>query len=148
MMLRKLASVVMTLWVGGLWMTGLTASILFESISDRSLAGHVAGQLFTIISYIGLGCGFFLLIERYFRHQSVIIKQRYCQIVLAMMLLVLMGQFGIQPLLAQIKADALPIDVMRSEYARTFAAWHGIAGVVYLSECLLGAVLVLNENSN
>jgi len=28
-MLRKLPLIVITLWVGGLWMTGLTASILF-----------------------------------------------------------------------------------------------------------------------
>ncbi|MFW5431503.1 MAG: DUF4149 domain-containing protein [Methylophilaceae bacterium] len=142
-MLRKLTLVIITLWVGGLWMTGLTASILFDTISDRSLAGNVAGQLFTTISYIGLVCGLVLLVERFISYQSACYKQRYFWIIVAMLLLIVIGQFGIQPLLAQIKADALPSDVMSSEHANRFAAWHGVAGVVYLIECLLGIALVL-----
>lgn len=142
-MLRKLSLVVITLWVGGLWMTGITASFLFDTISDRSLAGSVAGQLFTTISYIGLACGIALLIERFIQYQSASIKQSYCWVVVAMLLLILVGQFGIQPLLAQIKVNALPMDVMNSEYAGSFAAWHGVAGVVYLVECLFGVALVL-----
>lgn len=142
-MLRKISLIVITLWVGGLWMTGLAASILFDTIPDRSLAGNVAGQLFTTISYIGLVCGFLLLIEHFIHYQSVIIKQSYSWILIAMLLLIAIGQFGIQPLLTQIKADALPVNVMNSEYARSFAAWHGVAGVVYLVECLFGVALVL-----
>ena len=40
----------LTLWVGALWMTAITASVLFHTISDRQLAGLVAGKLFTIVS--------------------------------------------------------------------------------------------------
>lgn len=142
-MLRKLTLIVITLWVGGLWMTGLAASILFDNIPDRSLAGSVAGQLFTTISYIGLVSGFVLLAERGIKYQSASIRQSYIWIVISMMVLIAVGQFGIQPLLAKIKANALPMDVMGSEYAGSFAAWHGVAGVVYLIECLLGVALVL-----
>lgn len=142
-MWRKFSLIVITFWVGGLWMTGLTASILFDSIQDRTLAGNVAGQLFTTISYIGLVSGFLLLAERFIHGQSAGLKQSYSWVVFTMMLLIVIGQFGIQPLLAKMKAEALPAAVMSSEYASSFTTWHGVAGVVYLIECVLGVVLVL-----
>lgn len=142
-MLSKLTSIMITFWVGGLWMTGLTASILFGAIPDSSLAGHVAGQLFSTISYIGLSCGFALLAISFIQQHAVAFKQRYVWIIAAMLLLTVIGQFGIQPLLAKLKADALPNNVMNSAQASSFAAWHGVAGAVYLVECVLGVALVL-----
>ncbi len=144
-MLRKLSLLVITLWVGGLWMTSLTASILFDVVADRTLAGNIAGQLFTAISYIGLVSGAVLLIEAYIRLQSSVVKQSYFWIIIAMLVLILIGQYGIQPLLAKMKTDALPSPVMASPYASQFAAWHGVAGAVYLLECLLGIALVLKS---
>ena len=146
-MLRKLTLIVISFWVGGLWMTGLSASILFDTISDRSLAGSAAGELFATISNIGLVCGLLLLLEYFFAKSDASFKQPYFWIIVAMLLLVATGQFGIQPLLAQIKVDALPNDVMSSGHADRFAAWHGVAGIVYLVECLLGIALILKAKS-
>ncbi len=142
-MWRQLAKIVITFWVGSLWMTGLTARILFENISDRSLAGDTAGHLFTTVSTIGLISGVLLLVEYYLHRTSVSFKPSYIWIIAAMLLLVVVGQFGIQPVLTQIKADALPGDVMLSAHAGRFATWHGVAVAVYLLECLLGIGLIL-----
>ena len=140
-MLRKLTGLVITFWVGGLWITGLSASILFDTISDRQLAGSVAGQLFEIVSYIA--SGLLLLAQRFVEFGMPSLKQRYVWIVGTMLLLILVGYFGIQSHLAQLKADAFPVEVMQSDYAKQFTIWHGISGVIYLMECLLGAALVL-----
>jgi len=142
-MLRKLTGLVITFWVGGLWITGLSASILFDTISDRQLAGSVAGQLFEMVSYIGIVSGLLLLAQRFAEFGMPSLKQRYVWIIGAMLLLILVGYFGIQSHLAQLKADAFPVEVMQSEYAKQFAIWHGVSGVIYLMECLLGAALVL-----
>lgn len=142
-MLRKLTGLVITLWVGGLWITGLSASILFDTISDRQLAGSVAGQLFEMVSYIGIASGLLLLMQRFIAFGLLSLKQRYVWIVGAMLLLILIGYFGIQSHLAQLKASAFPVEVMQSDYAKQFAIWHGVSGVIYLMECLLGALLVL-----
>ena len=143
-MLRKLSIVVVTFWVGSLWMAGLTASMLFDVIQDRAFAGVVAGHLFAMVSYIGLGCGLYLLLQRWLEVKNQSVKQVYFWIVFAMLCLIVIGFFGIQAHLAQLKADAHPVAVMQSEYASQFAAWHGVSGVVYLLECLLGLALVLN----
>ena len=62
-----------------------------------------------------------------------------------MLLLVLAGRFGIQPILAQLKADAFPADVMQSVFANRFKAWHGVASIAYVVQCLLGFVVVVKK---
>ena len=142
-MLRKLALILLTLWIGSLWMTGLSANILFKTIEDSQLAGQVAGHLFAAASYIGLVSGGFLLMQMILETGSNSLKRHDVWIVVLMLVLILVGFFGIQSHLAQLKADAYPQNVMHSEYAAEFSAWHGVSGVLYLVECLLGGVLVL-----
>lgn len=139
----RLNLIVITLWVGALWMTGLSAYVLFDTLQDKQLAGSLAGRLFTIVSYIGMASALYLLIQRLIDYGTSALKQSFFWAVLVMLLLVLAGHFGIQPLLAQLKADAMPADVMHSVFASRFKNWHGVASVAYLAECLLGFVLVL-----
>lgn len=48
--------IVITLWAGGIWAIGyIAAPILFSSMGDRQLAGMVAGKLFALVGWIGLG---------------------------------------------------------------------------------------------
>lgn len=136
----------LTFWVGALWMTAITASVLFQTIPDRQLAGQVAGRLFTIVSYIGLGSGLWLLVQRLASESFSAFKQGLFWVVLTMWVLVLIGEFGIQPLLAQLKASALPNDVMQSVFASRFRTWHGVASIAYLVECLLGVWLVVKSS--
>ncbi len=124
-------------------MTGITAYTLFQTLNDTKLAGNLAGNLFEIVSYIGIASAIFLMIERLLSYSTRALKQSYFWAVFVMFLLVLAGHFGIQPLLAQLKASAMPADVMHSVFADRFRTWHGIASVAYVFECLLGIVLVL-----
>lgn len=142
-MTQKISLVVIALWVGALWMTGLSAYVLFDTLQDKQLAGKLAGKLFELVSYIGMASAFYLLIQRLLEYGTGALKQSFFWAVFFMLLLVLAGHFGIQPLLAQLKTDALPNDVMHSVFANRFSAWHGVASVAYLVECALGLVVVL-----
>ncbi len=142
-MLSRIGLIVITLWVGALWATGFNVYVLNSALQDRQLFGSVAGQLFTIVSYIGMVSGFYLLIQRLLDYGTGALKQGFFWAVFVMLLLVLAGHFGVQPILAQLKADAMPADVMHSIFAERFGKWHGVASVAYLVECLLGFVLVL-----
>lgn len=138
-----LALILITAWVGGLWAIGyLAAPALFYSLDDRQLAGMLAGKMFTWIAYVGIGAAFYLMIHRVLQYGTNALKQAFFWALLGMLLLTLAGQFGIQPLLAQLKAQALPADVMQSVFADRFRTWHGVASIAYLIESLLGLVLV------
>lgn len=142
----KLALIFITAWVGALWAIGyLAAPTLFTALSDRSLAGMLAGRLFTLVAYVGMVSGVYLLIQRWARVGMTALRQPYWWIVLIMLLLTLAGHFGIQPVIAGLKAQALPADVMHSMFADRFRTWHGIASIAYLLQSLLGVALVLKS---
>ena len=142
-MFARLNLIVITLWVGALWMTGLTAYVLFDTLQDKQLAGSLAGKLFNIVSYVGLASAFYLLIQRLLDYGTGALKQSYFWAIFLMLLLILAGHFGIQPILAQLKIDALANNVTQSVFADRFKTWHGVASVAYLLQCLLGFVVVL-----
>jgi hypothetical protein len=146
--MRRLAdalyNIALTLWVGGLWAIGyLVAPTLFAILGgDRPLAGVLAGKLFELIGWIGLACASYLLLFELLRMGTAAWRRRTFWLLLVMLLLTLVSLFGVQPLLAQIKADALPREVMESVLRNRFATWHGVSSILYLVQSLLGLLLV------
>jgi hypothetical protein len=135
--------VAITLWVGGMWAIGYVAApVLFSSLGDRQLAGLVAGKLFALIGWIGLGAAAWLLLFLVVRWGGAVFKRAVFWLVVLMALMVAASQFGIQPLMAQLKADALPREVMESVLRDRFATWHGVSSILYLVQSLLGVWLV------
>jgi hypothetical protein len=120
----------------------LVAPALFRLIDDRMLAGDVAGHLFGMAAFIGLACGGSLLILRMIQDRGGAFRQPVFWLVVSMVILVCIGQFGIQPVLAGLREQAYPERVMQSAAADSFAAWHAAAGILYLAQSLLGLVLV------
>jgi hypothetical protein len=127
--------VLLTLWVGGLWVSGfIVAPLLFAGLESRALAGALAGNLFSIMSYIGLACGTLLLAFAWLRrkHQAT----RWSLWVIMMMLaLVILGEFVLAPMITQLRSAGL-VDTPR------FGQLHGLAAVLFVSNCVLGLVLV------
>ncbi len=141
---EALYSIAISLWAGGLCAIGyLAAPVLFHELTDRSMAGNLAGAMFTIVAYAGLACGSYLLLYLLFRRGWRAVKSGVFWIVLIMLALTVAGHFGIQPILAQLKADALPRQVMESALRNRFAAWHGVSSGLYLLQSLLGLWLIV-----
>ena len=139
-----LATLLITAWVGGLWAIGyLAVPVLFYAQPDRQLAGILAGQMFTLVSYLGMVCGTYLLILSIGVSGRASFRQISFRVVMVMLLITLVLQFGIQPVMADLKLQAMPLDVMHSEFAGRFKILHGISSVAYLIESLLGAYLVI-----
>lgn len=132
------------LWVGALLSVGyLVAPVLFAHAGDRQLAGQLAGRLFAWVAWIGLGCGLYLILFSCVRQRFACFKRLLFWLVLAMAGMAAIQLFGIQPLMAQLKLEALPKEVMESVLRDRFAAWHGISSILYLLQSLLGLWLVV-----
>lgn len=145
----SLALILITAWVGSLWAIGyLAAPALFYTLGEnRQLAGNLAGTMFTWVAYLGLFSGIYLMAHRVARFGLNAFKQAFFWAALVMLLLTLFGHFGVQPMIAQLKAQAMPADVMNSVFRDRFATWHGVASIAYLIESLLGLVLVFRARS-
>lgn len=138
-----LQSIAVTLWVGGLWAIGfIVAPLLFSRVPDRALAGLIAGKLFTYIAFIGIACAVYLLIFRVARFGAGCLKQGFFWVTLLMLLLTLAGEFGVQPIMDSLRAQALPKEVMESVFRDRFMTWHGMASVLYIVQSILGIALV------
>lgn len=149
--MRKLSEalylIVLTAWVGGMWAVGyLVAPVLFDSLGNRQLAGLVAGKLFALIGWIGLGCAAYLMVFLVVRWGGAVFKRSVFWLALIMALLTAVSLFGIQPLMTQLKAEALPREVMESVLRDRFATWHGISSILYMVQSLLGLWLVVWAN--
>jgi hypothetical protein len=141
---HNLATLVITAWVGGLWAVGyLAVPVLFYAQPDKQLAGMLAGQMFSLVAYLGMVCGMYLLIHRFSVSGRESFRHALFWTVAAMLLISLVLQFGIQTIMADLKLQALPLDVMHSAFADRFKMLHGISSIIYLIQSLLGIYLVI-----
>lgn len=139
--------VVLTAWIGGMWAIGyLVAPTLFATLGDRQLAGLVAGKLFWLMGWIGLGGGAYVLVFLLARLRAAAFKRAALWLTLAIIAMTAASQFGIQPLMAQLKAEAWPREVMETVLRDRFATWHGISSILYLVQSVLGLWLVVSAS--
>ncbi|MBI1175113.1 MAG: DUF4149 domain-containing protein [Sideroxydans sp.] len=141
---NKLAWLAATAWVGSQWGIGyLAVPVLFQSLPDKMLAGMLAGKMFSLVAYLGMASALYLLAYRLREAGGTALRQSPFWITAVMLLLTLISEFGFQPVMASLKAQALPADVMHSAFAGQFKMLHGIASISYLVQSLLGALLIL-----
>lgn len=134
----------LTCWIGGMLAVGyLVAPVLFAELSDRMLAGNLAGRMFTWMAYVGLGSGAYVLLFLLFRNGWTAFKSATLWLTLLVMGCVAAGHFGIQPIMQHLKDAALPAEVMQSVFRDRFATWHGVSSVLYLVQSVLGVILLV-----
>lgn len=144
--LTALRSVLLTLWVGGLWVVGyLVVPVLFAVLDDRQLAGTLAGKIFALIGWVGFIALTYLLACLFWEHRTQAPRKLDFWVMLSMGIISASSLFCIQPLMEQLKVDAMPLDVMSSVLRDRFVTWHGVSSILYLLQSLLGLVLVVRS---
>ncbi|MFC5300686.1 DUF4149 domain-containing protein [Azospira restricta] len=146
--MRRLADasylLALTLWAGALWAIGyIAAPVLFAGVGDRTLAGALAGRMFAVVGWLGLGCGTYLLLFILLRLGATALKRLVFWLVLLMALLAAAQLFGLQPLIAQLRSESVPRELAEAATRSRFATWHGVASVLYLVQSLLAVFAVL-----
>jgi hypothetical protein len=125
--------ILLTLWVGSLWVTGfMVAPVLFASLDDRSLAGSLAGALFGITAWIGMACGAVLLLVSRLYSGSGCWR---AWVIAAMLVLVCAGQFVLTPMITELRAAGMT-DTPQ------FGRLHGVASMLFVVTAVLGLWLV------
>lgn len=128
-----LERILLTAWVGSLWVTGfMVAPVLFASLDDRALAGTLAGTLFGLTAWLGLGCGVLLLLIERLRGRP---SGWRTWTLLGMLVLVAAGQFGLTPVIAELREAGLA-------GTPRFGQLHGVASLLFLASALAGLALV------
>ena len=138
-----LANELLVLWVGSILVLGaIAAPVLFSSLDNKQVAGVLAGKMFAVAAWVGLVAGAYLLLYSLKRDGARAFKTWFFWLVLIMWLLTLAGHFGIQPILQNLKNQALPLAVMQSVFADRFSQWHGVSRILWIIQAVLGVILV------
>ena len=121
--------VLMVLWAGSMWSLLWVAAVLFRFLSDRHTAGLIAGRLFSIETYLGLGVALLALLlpER----------ARFLMGFVAIALLAV-NEWVLKTVmtLAQTRGGTAGL---------SFGAWHGISGGLYVLACLCVLIVIYQE---
>ena len=145
-LIPRLRVLLVTFWVGSAWTIGyVVAPLLFATLTDRAQAGTLAGLFFKAEAWISLICGASLLAILWAEREN---PTRILQIklVIVMMLCAVIGYFGLQPYMEELRAIAVQSGGIMDDAMRTrFGVLHGVASVIYLLHSLLGVGLVLKS---
>jgi len=134
--------VVLTLWVGGLWMTGLVvAPVLFRSY-ERMVAGEIAGRLFAAVSLLGMLCGALLLAFAVARARQRVWRDWRAVALAVMLTLTVFGEFGLAARMRELK-ELMVVQPATAALLAEFGQLHGFASLLFLANSALGLVLVI-----
>jgi hypothetical protein len=148
MILPKVRLLVAALWAGSLWAVGyLVAPTLFATLSDRVLAGVIAGSLFHAMAMLSLGCGLAMLLLLWRGTPGWDGKRRrtVLAIIVVMVMCTVASHFGLQPMMAELKAAAAPGGVMDAAAKSRFGMLHGVSSVIYLVQSILAGWLLVKQ---
>ncbi|MCB6182262.1 hypothetical protein LIN78_01655 [Leeia sp. TBRC 13508] len=123
--------VVETFWVGTLLFVALYMTWLMYH--ERPTGIYMAQHLFPAASFIGVVAGIILLISTIWSVGAKGMKALSFWIVVLMLLMSAINFVGVPALLVRFGMDA------------NFKLWHAIGMIVYLMECALGVVLIVQR---
>lgn len=140
---QPLRLLISTAWVGITWGIGYVAApTLFARLPDRALAGTIAGYLFRVEALVSVVAAVLLLALLWSARQMDASARRRClQLAGVMLACTLVGYYGLQPFMAELRAAAGGI--VTAEQSRQFGMLHGVSSLFYLLKSLAGAWLVL-----
>ncbi len=133
--------ILLTLWIGGMWAIGyIVAPTLFSILDDRILAGTIAGRLFFIMSLVGIFCSTVLLAGQIMQFGKSCFSKKHWQtwILILMLLIILIGQFILQPMMSELREAGLVADTKIK-----FGRLHGLSSMLFLVNSLAGLVLIV-----
>ncbi len=131
--------VLLTLWIGSMWAIGyLAVPVLFRVLDDRILAGMLAGQMFTLLNFLGLLCGALLFTGLVFQQGRTALSGWRSWLLLGMLLLICVTEFVLQPQMAELKQLGL-----EGEHLQQFRMLHGISSILFLLNSLAGLLLIV-----
>jgi hypothetical protein len=136
----------LTAWVGSTWTVGLLAApIAFQVIEPRTLAGTFASHAFYWQAIVAFICAGIVLSTHPYVERRLLLSRPIFWIIVAMLLLVAVQQFGLSPYMASLRESmmAATAESLRQSLSERFAMLHGISSALYVVQCVLGAWLIV-----
>jgi hypothetical protein len=149
---QRLFILVAGLWVGSILTAGyLVAPTIFSTLTDRQVAGMVAGSIFRVEALLSTIVSIALMVLANLLVNRGLIEYRPIRwLLLAMLLCSLAASLILIPWMNTLRDEALiqGMPVMLFPSASTFAKLHGASSVVFIIQSTLGVYLLWRLTKN
>jgi hypothetical protein len=149
---QRLFILVAGIWVGSLLTVGyLVAPSIFNTLTDRQVAGVVAGNIFRVEALFScIVCIALMVLANLLVNRGLSQYRPIRWLLLAMLLCSLAASLIFIPWLNALRDDALMqgMPVMLSPSADMFAKLHGASSVVFVIQSALGIYLLWRLTKN
>lgn len=149
---QRLFILVAGLWVGSLLTTGyLVAPTIFNTLTDRQVAGMVAGSIFRVEALLStVVCIALMVLANLLVNRGLAQYRLIRWILLAMLLCSVAASLVFIPWMNTLRDEALlqGMPVMLSPSANIFAKLHGASSIVFLIQSTLGIYLIWRLSNN
>lgn len=148
MLLSRARLLIATFWVGSLWAVGfVVAPTLFSTLSDRALAGTIAGSLFRVVAWLSMFCAAALLALLFQAARSELQKPAKVlyYLIAGMAACTLLGYMGVQPYIAELRTvlHSVTDAAVLADARKMFGIMHGVSTGIFVVQSLLGAALII-----
>jgi hypothetical protein len=141
-LLQKLAVIISSLWVGGIWAMLMVTIIVFNKMPTY-MADYIVEDMFTFMNLFGIFSSSYLLFYGFKKENLLFLKSITFWLIILMLSLILISYFGINPILENFRESSISKEIIESVFADRYSTWYGIASAAFLIECFLGIFLVL-----
>ena len=143
---QRLFILVAGLWVGSILAVGyLVAPAIFNTLTDRQVAGMVAGSVFKVEAYLSIIiCIALMVLANLLVTRGLSQYKMIRLILLGMLICAVAASFVLIPWLDTLRDQALldGMPVMLSPSADLFRKLHGVSSIFFLLQSALGIYLV------
>jgi hypothetical protein len=126
---QRLFRILLVLWAGSLWSLLWVALVMFKLQPDRHTAGQIAGRLFSIETYLGLGVAVLAIL--------LPARGRFRLGFVAAAILAL-NEWLLKPVMSLAQAHGTSAGL-------GFGAWHGVSAIFYVLACLCVVVMIYKD---
>jgi len=132
-----------SLWTGGTIITGYIAvPVIFSTLNpNKYLAGTIAGNIFSLMSWIGIGIGLILLISFLVQNKKNIAVKVRSILVLSSTAIIALNHFILTPMIIIARGLRHSGD---KEAAIRFSWLHGGSSVLFLCVTILNVWLLIH----
>ncbi len=119
--------------------------VLFAKAGSHALAGSLAGAVFhvTNMGIVFLAAAVMVFWLRMRKSGTVIGRLRW-SLLLLVAVLVVGNEYGVTPVIADLKAQMGPIDLVADDdpQRKLFGIWHGVSALIHMFAAIAAAFLV------
>ncbi|MDQ6996826.1 MAG: DUF4149 domain-containing protein [Mariprofundus sp.] len=136
----------LALMLGLLVVSGyVVVPVLFAKAGSHALAGALAGDIFHLanLGLIFLAAAVVVFWLRMAKSGMVVGRLRW-SLLLLVAVLVVVNEYGVTPVIADLKAQMGPIDQVADDdpLRKLFGIWHGVSALIHMFTAIAAALLV------